>query len=212
MIALSLAAVDTIARAEVRAKIDDILRRPEFGVNGEPSWIERLIARVLEALGTLFGVGVGGAHVLLWLLVALIAVALVIIAWRAIRTARFERDRSAARGVPATAAEKRRERVADLRARADAARLARQHLLALRLYFTALVVGLGEAGDLDYRDAWTNRELLERGRPKPAVASALAPLLADLDRKSFGGAAATERDVDAMAQLVDKLLRAPVKR
>jgi hypothetical protein len=212
MIACALAVVGAIPRTQVRAKIDEILARPEFAKSTGPSALEQFIDRLLHALGELFGVEVGAARLMLWVVVALIVCAIAVVTWRTVRTSRAQARVRTARGVEITAADQRHERVADLRARAGAARAAGQHLLALRLYFTALVVGLGEAGDLEYRDAWTNRELFERGRPKPAVASALAPLLADLDHKSFGGAAATERDVDAMAQLVEKLLRAPVKR
>jgi hypothetical protein len=129
----------------------------------------------------------------------------VLVAWRVIVAVRARRQKTPTEDASDPALV-RVARVAELRARALAAQAAGEHLLALRLWFTALVVGLGEAGDLDYRDGFTNKELFERGRPKPAVAAALAPVLADLDAKSFGGAVATADDASAMARLVDDLL------
>ncbi len=77
-------------------------------------------------------------------------------------------------------------RVAELRARARAAELDGDLVLALRTHLFALVVGLGEVGDLEFRPTWTDRELLERGHPEPRVKEWLGGLLDDLDPKTFG--------------------------
>jgi hypothetical protein len=203
-----------VPRAEIRAKIDDILARSEFGAHESPlsRAVRRFFRKLFHSLDGVFGTDVSAANIMLGLVGIVIIVAIGIVTWHVVRTSSWERDGHTPKSPREKPEPTRQERVADLRARANAARSAGQNLLALRLYFTALVVGLGEAGDLEYRDAWTNRELLERGRPKPAVETALAPLLEDLDRKSFGGALATASDVDAMAQLVDRLLVTKARR
>lgn len=81
------------------------------------------------------------------------------------------------------------------------ARAKRAFADALRFYAWALVVGLSERGDLEYRDAWTNRELVERGRPRPEALRVLAPLVPELDAKSFGHEPALEADVERLERL-----------
>jgi hypothetical protein len=110
-------------------------------------------------------------------------------------------------GGPApVAVESRAHRVARLRAEARAADARGEHVLALRLEFTALVCGLGERGDLEYRDAFTNRELLERGRPGREAEALLRPLVPELDAKSFGGEPASHADFLALSALCDRLV------
>ena len=93
-----------------------------------------------------------------------------------------------------------------LRARAAEAQRASEYLLALRLYFLALVVGLSERGDLGYSDAWTNHELLERGEPQDEVRALLSPLVEELDRKAFGRAPVGAADVERLARIVEQML------
>ena len=76
----------------------------------------------------------------------------------------------------------------------------------MRLYFRALVLGLSERGELRYRDAWTNRELLELGAPRRDVLPLLLPLVPRLDAQSFGREPTTAEDVDRLASLCDRLL------
>ena len=70
----------------------------------------------------------------------------------------------------------------------------------------ALVVGLGRRGNLEYRDAWTNRELLARGRPSTEVATLLSPLVDELDRKMFGRDETTAADVERLETLCSRWL------
>ena len=70
----------------------------------------------------------------------------------------------------------------------------------------ALVLGLSERGELEYRDAWTNRELLERGSPRRDVAPILAGLVPRLDAQSFGHEPAGPADVENLSSLCDRLL------
>jgi len=81
----------------------------------------------------------------------------------------------------------RRERALEVLARARAA--SNDPALAARLYLFALILGLGERGDLVYREAWTYRELLDQGGPKPRVEALLRPLVAELESVAFGGRA-----------------------
>jgi len=194
----------------VRSSIDEILSRSEFsgrrGAFGQ--WLDDTLDKILSAIGDLFGIapGAAGGAIVVIAYVALGA-ALAWIVWRIVR-ARIATQNSAPDAPAPNSIEARRARVADLRRAAGAARATGNHVLALRLYFTALVVGLGERGDLEYRDAWTNRELLERGEPSEKIERTLSPLVRDLDAKSFGGVVAIDADVAQMSRVVDDLLGA----
>jgi hypothetical protein len=205
------ASTGAIPAEVVRAKIDEIKSRPEFG--GERSmlgqWFSDLIDKILRAIGDVFGIDPRHAgDILVVILYVALAVALVWIVWRIVRARLDARAAQDAGPLEVDPAHARRLRVGELRRLARSARTAGNHVLALRLYFTALVVGLGEKGDLEYRDAWTNRELLERGEPSERVERKLSPLVRGLDEKSFGGAPAHDDDVDAMSRVVDELLGA----
>jgi len=102
-------------------------------------------------------------------------------------------------------------RVAELRARARAAEAAGEWIEALRLDFFALVVGLGERGDLQYRDAWTNRELLDRGEPRAAVRRELKPVVVRLDAHSFGLLPSGADEVHEFRSFCDRLLEERVQ-
>lgn len=80
---------------------------------------------------------------------------------------------------------------------------------ALSHYFTALVVGLGAAGQLDYDQAWTNRELLVHGRPARPWDSRLAGLVERNEAKSFGALATSRADVDELRELCAGVLPSP---
>jgi hypothetical protein len=143
--------------------------------------------------------------VLVWIV---LGVVFVVVAWVVIRSLRVRRARTSS-PTPESPAISRAQRVSALRSAARAADARGEHVLALRLEFTALVVGLGERGDLEYRESFTNRELLERGKPGRHAESLLRPLVPELDRKSFGGEAATHADFARLAALCDGLLGAP---
>lgn len=191
----------------VRRAVDEVMASSEFR-RGETVF-DRFFAWIADFLSDLFpdvqfsSDAVGEVvQVVAWIVLALVALLVV----RAVVRAR-RGDR--APGASAAAEDpkiERARRVAGLRERARAADARGEHLLALRLEYTALVVGLGERGDLEYRDAYTNRELLERGKPGRDAEAILRPLVPELDEKSFGGGAATRDDYARLSALCDRLL------
>lgn len=199
-----IALVQSAASAErVHRTISEVLGDDHY--HAEKSALGKWIERILNSIATLFGVGSGAVG---WTVVVVLAVIVIAVLVRAVRSSR-RNDAATAHGREPERADPRaarRARIRELRSQAREAESRGEHLLALRLEFTALVVGLGERGDLEYRDAFTNRELLERGRPDAAARSVLAPLVPMLDAKSFGGEPATARDVADLAAQCDRLL------
>jgi hypothetical protein len=198
-----------VAAEEVRAKIGEVLARPEFQSQGNPltRWLSEVGARIARAISEFFGISASaGGQVLAGIVYVGLGVALVLVVRAIVRAyARRRAQPDDEHGDPIAA---RAERVRDLRRRARDAERAGDLVLALRLYFTALVVGLGEKGDLEYRDAWTNRELYERGAPRPGVKRLLGPLVPALDARSFGREPAVPDDVAELARLCDEHLGA----
>jgi hypothetical protein len=129
-----------------------------------------------------------------------------VVIWRFVRATR--RAARPDHGEPRAASREARAR--ELLRRARAARAAGDLRLALRLSFFALVIGLGERGDLRYRDSWTYRELLRRGKPARAVHEVLTGLVHDLEAKEFGRAQATEDDLRRVDELCRRYLGARV--
>ena len=195
--------------AQVRAAIDEILAGSEFQQG--TSWLDRALHAIGEWLSELFpglasngGLFVEAARILVW--IVLIAVA-VFLGWIVARALLHLRPAAASVSGPSADREDDRAlRVARLRREARGALSRGEHVLALRLEFTALVVGLGERGDLEYRDAYTNRELLERGKPGAEAERVLRPIVPELDRKSFGGEPADAGDFARLSALCDRLL------
>lgn len=184
----------------IRSTVEEVLARPEFhpAPPAEPSWITRALERLFDWLEDLFGFGeAAGGRALVYLLYGVIGLLLLWLLFLFVRRAIAARSGPA----PADPARVRAERVKDLLERARAARARGELAEALRLTFWALVVGLSERGDLEYRDAWTNRELVERGKPRPEVARVLVPLVPELDAKSFGHAPVFAADVDRLEGL-----------
>jgi len=192
-----------VSEAGVREHLERVLAREEF------QWDrESLAERVIRWLGdTVHLPGLpalpGGLQLLLSVLIAALAVALVT---RVLRP--WLAATAPASGAQAAGGDPVGDRVRRYLERARAARAAGELKSALRLYFFALVVGLGRRGELEYRDTWTNRELLDRGHPTPEVRALLDPLVDDLDRKGFGGAPASAADVDYLADLCARRLAA----
>jgi hypothetical protein len=160
-------------------------------------WIAELFDFEAAPLGSVFAT-------LLYVLLGLLVAWLVWLIVRSIGSARRARAQALAELPPPP--ETLEQRLARLLGEARAAEAAGEHLRALRLYFWALVVGLSQRGELAYRDAWTAREMLERGRASADVRARLAPLVRDIDGKSFGGQACGPGDSARLAQACRELL------
>ncbi len=192
---------------DVQRALQGVFGRGEFGPQSE-SWFTRLLHRLRDWLRELFDIG--GPHVdtaLSIVLYALLALAIGWLVWlvlRSILSARRARAQAAAERPPPP--ETLEAKLARLLAEARTAEAAGEHLRALRLYFWALVVGLSQRGDLGWRDAWTAREMLEHGRADAALRARLAPLVQEIDRKSFGGEPAGVADSARMAETCRSIL------
>jgi hypothetical protein len=197
-----------LAAAEVERALAEVLARAEFEEPGGAG--EGIFERIADWLSGLSGrlglppeLADALATTAVAILVALVALAALLLIARSVRSrARAAGDR------PGEDPEARRARVRELLERAAGARAAGELRLALRLTLWALVVGLSEQRELEYRDAWTNRELLERGRPSPAVAAELGPLQDELDRKLFGGGEVGDADLERLEGLCRRWLGA----
>ena len=198
-------ASDSVPRGEVAAMVQDVLARREFG-QGE-SMIEELVAWVLARIEP--GGAVEAGRFLFALVVSVLAGVLLYLLARFVAAGRLRRARAGAEDGPDGAGGPTiAQRVRELRRQARAARERGERRVALQKLLFALVLGLGERGDLQYRDAWTNRELLRRGRPAPEVERFLAPLVVELEAKEFGREAATEADLDRLESICDRALGA----
>jgi hypothetical protein len=194
---------------EIRERIGRVLAREEFrrGGHGLGEWLDEKLGKAARWLGDLLGIPEPAfakqvLEVLLVLLGIALLAALVSLIRRKLR-ARGLADRAEA---PSPVEEHRAAGVVALRREARAASQRGDHLAALRSYFRALVLGLSERGHLEYRDAWTNRELLERGAPRRELLPLLSPLVPRLDAQSFGREPTGPEDVARLADLCDRLL------
>jgi len=187
---------------EIRRHVELVLARSEFQPRRK-SWLEELLRELFDLAGD-FGVAGPAVEAVLWILAFGLAC---LVAWLLVRGVRsLRRVASPSVELEGSAVEDVDERVQLLRRRSRAAREKGDLALALRLAFFALVVGLGRRGDLEYRDAWTYRELFERGRPSPEVRARLAPLFVELERKSFGREPTSAADVEQIEALCDSWL------
>lgn len=170
--------------------------RPE----AEPSALQRWLGELLDGLMS----GVGGSARFLELLLVVAAAAFLVTLVLALL--RRSGGRTSAPRLAGDVGEAARARVDALREEARRLAQAGELGLALRAYLVALVVGLGEHGDLELRPAWTNRELLVRGRVRPEVRDRLAELFDALEPKTFGRVPATLEDVRALDDACRRML------
>jgi type VI protein secretion system component VasK len=144
---------------------------------------------------------------MLWALIVVLVGLVLWYGWRLYQQMARARELAAVRQ-----AEEEREsvaaRVSRLLAEARSAESAGDHRLALRLYFWALVVGLSGKGRIEYRDAWTGREMLERTHLASQLAEQLRPLVREVDSFSFGGGAVAAEDSARMAAACREWLKA----
>ena len=189
---------DAVRPEELRSTLEDVLTSngipSDVSRNGGlPEWLNWIPESSLPFMGGM-------------LRVALVVAALVAIFYLVRVLIRYGRSDAFDEAVERRSFEETRIRVGQLRKDAQAAEHAGDLGLALRLYLFALVVGLGENGELEFRPAWTNRELIARGQPKIAVERTLTGLLDELDPKTFGSEPALSEDVRRMESICDDLL------
>lgn len=196
------------AADQARASVESIMRSEGF-VDSNRNWFAKLIEAYFRWRDKAFestpnhSSGSGSAdmsELLFILIIAAVIVFTIVLITRHFTNRRKDTRRSG------TMLERLASRVEELRARARAAEAAGNWIEALRLDFFALVIGLGERGDLDYRDAWTNRELLERGFPSQQVECSLRPIVRRLDAHSFGHLPSGPEEVVQFREFCDRLL------
>ena len=191
--------------------VRDVLRAvmEREGIPREPSEPGALMRWLADEFGALFeGLGESSGFLIVTLIVLSLAFLAAII-FAAVR-GRAGRWRARARR-SVERSEAVRLRVEELRSRARSAEIAGDLVLALRTHLFALVVGLGEVGDLEFRPTWTDRELLERGNPEPRVKRWLGGLLDELDPKTFGQQVVTVDDVRRVDGLSAQVLSGEIR-
>lgn len=201
---------DADAAAQARKSVEEILQSESF-VNSNRNWFSELLDAYFDWRDDAFerepiNADLGGSTP--WdfqslLFAAIIVIVLVLIG---VLVSRHFAGRRRDERVGGTIRERIASRVEALRALAREAEAAGDWIEALRLDFFALVIGLGEQGDLDYRDAWTNRELLERGMPSRKVEQSLRPVVHRLDAHSFGHLPSGPQEVLEFREFCDRLL------
>lgn len=186
--------------AAVRGALERVFERPELAPPGD-DWLSDMLDELFEGLGATAVTSEAAG----WVLLILLGIALGLFgAWlgRQMSSSAGARRRFGRTEVaPALAGAAPDDRVGELRRQAREARARGELALALRLGFAALLIGLGRAGGLEYRDTWTARELLARGRPEPEVERALAPLVEEIDAQTFGTSPVRAADLDQLDEL-----------
>jgi hypothetical protein len=188
-------------RAEVESALQDVLARSDFQED------RSLLTEFLEWLVERFELPVGAAavgEVLFWSLIGILVGLTIYFVIRFASAGRVRRRRQLegeAQPGPSTS-----ERVSRLRREAAAARAEGDLRLALRKNLFALILGLGGRGELEYRDAWTNRELLFRGKPAPEMREMLASVVTELEAKEFGHEQVLPGDVNRLEELCELYL------
>lgn len=198
---------ETASGEEVTVAVTDVLSRREF--QKERSMLEDFLEWLFDRLELGQGAEALG-EILFWLLIGTLAGLTIYFGIRFLAAGRIRRRKlrdAAERGGPTVG-----QRVELLRREAADARAGGDLRLALRKNLFALVLGLGSRGDLDYRDAWTNRELLFRGRPAPKMRDMLASVVTELEPKEFGREPVLDQDVDHIEELCRRYLGALEER
>jgi len=190
--------VQEIAAERVGAELERVLARAEF--HESKSLLSQMLEELLPLLDRQDALMLG--HVLRWVLIAALAVLAFVLLRRLFLSSGAPRRAERDEVPPAPAGLS--QRLAELEAQARAARARGDLRLALRLLYFALVLALGGRGDLEYRDSWTQRELLRRGKPSAGARALLEALLRELEPKEFGPALVSEADVERLQVLLTR--------
>ncbi len=197
----TLQSAPPVSREEVRATLEEVLSRGEFN-GARRSLVEELAEWLSERVD--IDLAPRALELVSWILVGVGVALLFVLFARLLAAGRIARRLRAAEEEPTGPSVS--ERVAALREEARAARERGELALALRKHFHALVLGLGGRGALEFRAAWTNRELLRRGRPTGDALAILSPLVSELEAKEYGGEPTDERDLDRLEVLCERFL------
>ena len=192
---------DTRTDAAIEAEMERVFERPEF--DDTPSMLDRLFDWIAGLLDVDIGSGVA-TDFLLIVLAALFLVVAILVGVHLTHALRAAR--SGADGAQVDPVARARARARELRAEARAAYAGGDRRSAVRFSFWALVVGLGARGELEFRDAWTNRELVRRGRPPQELGRLLESLVEEYEAKDFGLEPTTDADVERMFAVCEELL------
>lgn len=164
------------------------------GADSNP--LERLSNWVADHLIDLLPGGKGDLLFALFVLVAALVLArLGLVVARTLGS----RRRPARRGEPASGPSPL-EVARELFARARAERAQGRSREALRSFLHALVLTLGGRGVLEFRPAWTLRELIARGSPAEEARALLDELVLEFEPKDFGDAPIREEDLDRLEE------------
>jgi hypothetical protein len=181
---------------DVRAALSEALARG--ALEAEPSLLERFLDWLAPRLDTGEVRALGDVLLALFVAVALaLLLRLAYRTWLVFRAPAVHAERAAA----ATEADTR-ARLTELAAAAREARARGDLRAALRHALHALLVALGGRGDLMLEPAWTNRELVSRGRPSRAARELLEPLVRELEPKEFGRAEVAAADLERLEALL----------
>lgn len=179
----------------VAEELERVLARAEFHEQ------ESLLEQFFDWLGAHVG-GEGMAGELQGVVITVLLIGLVALILLALRrSARARRGFEAVGSAPAASASLA-TRLFGLQEAAQRARTAGDARLALRLLFEALLLALGGRGDLEFRPAWTNRELVRRGRHAPGARVLLDQLVRELEPKEFGSARVEPGDLARLDELL----------
>ncbi len=193
---------DPIGAEVVRERAKEIIAGLS-PASASKNWLQRLLEHFdpFRHVGSwMFDYGSWVAYTLYFLAAAAV-IGLVILLVRQIE---WRRARSPGLADAGQAAQVR-ERVANLLRRAREARNAGERLAALRLFFAAFVIGLSRRGDLEFREAWTNHELAQRGAHTPELRATLTPLVLELDLLVYGGREISDAQLNRLEELVEGL-------
>jgi hypothetical protein len=182
----------------LRDTATDLLSRPPF-VDQQPGPVGRLLARVgdviADLLGRLLGL-MGGGSTLGWVIVAIAAAVLAVVAWRVSRGATL--DRRVPQAGPGQAA----HLAVDWDRDADAARDRGDLREAVRCRYAAVVATLLEAGVVEGSPGRTVRELeAEVQAGAPSLLADVAAAGERFERIWYGGEPATEADELALLEI-----------
>ncbi len=183
--ALCSAAQRDLTNEEIRARLKDILARPEFSPEKQADWSRRFLEWLADILGWLSGLR-GASPLAFWLLLLGSTALLILLACHIAWTVRGVMLVDGAAQERARAAAQRR--LLSLVHWEDAKLRAAQgdFTEAIRFLFLSLVYHFDESGRVLFQQAFTNREYLALFDDRPDIRSGLSVFVDALDKHWYG--------------------------